>query len=457
MSSAERLTKTYYQKQITRNLAAAAQIRTRSEVANGRVIPEAADIPIHGGRRIEATVMFLDICKFSSRPSSTAADQENLLRILSLFFTEMIRIAEDFGGVLEKNTGDGLMAYFVKEPNDPASAQQKAVAAALTMFTAAAQIVNPLIAGSGLRPIDFRICLDHGPITVAKVGAARGFNGVVAIGATANIASKMLAVADANSLLIGTTVISGLPSEWVRNYVQLKSAETGWEFTDTGAPYAFWILCRQVDGANAMTESQHTAAAIPLGDIPQAIQDAATISVPQSGSSELTQLGSFDLQEHHLAFAEFQEDYVRNYIALADTKAAWAFTISSGVLAYLLSEDDIRSVLLTPAWEAHFVLAISTSVLLALSAIFAFRVIAPRLSSPSREGIVFFGAVAAYPTATAYLSAVGSKSASEITEIRLKHCYDVSKVCSGKYASLKKAIWLGLPALGGALTVILAR
>jgi len=35
-----------------------------------------------------------------------------MLRVLNLFFTEMIRIVEDYGGAVEKNTGDGLMAYF---------------------------------------------------------------------------------------------------------------------------------------------------------------------------------------------------------------------------------------------------------------------------------------------------------------------------------------------------------
>ncbi|MFS2150660.1 adenylate/guanylate cyclase domain-containing protein [Rhizobium sp. Rhizsp42] len=240
MSIFLRLSKTYFERQLARNLAAAKQISERSAVTAGRVIPDATDLPIHAGRRLDAAVMFLDISKFSSRPSSTDAEQENLLRILSLFFTEMIRVIEDYGGYLEKNTGDGLMAYFTKEAGDTVSVQQKAVSAALTMFTAAAEIVNPLIIASNLVPIDFRICIDHGPITVAKVGAARGFNGIVAIGATANIASKMLAVADANTLLLGQSMLSGLPANWLQNWVTLKSADTGWIFTETGKPYGFW-------------------------------------------------------------------------------------------------------------------------------------------------------------------------------------------------------------------------
>jgi len=42
----------------------------------------------------------------------TPAEQDLMLRVLALFFSEMIRIAEEYGGVVEKNTGDGLMVYF---------------------------------------------------------------------------------------------------------------------------------------------------------------------------------------------------------------------------------------------------------------------------------------------------------------------------------------------------------
>lgn len=240
MSDPNGLTRPYLEKQLTRNISAATQIGKRTEVSTGRVIPSSGDLPIHVGRRLDATVLFLDICKFSTRPAWTETEQENLLRILSLFFSEMIRIVEDYGGVVEKNTGDGLMAYFTRRSNDGVAPQQLAVATALTMFSAAELILNPIIRHAGLEPFDFRVGIDHGPITVAQVGAARGFNGIVAIGATANIACKMLHGADANSVVIGTKVLEGLPIGWQQQYVRFKSNETGWYYTDTGYPYQFW-------------------------------------------------------------------------------------------------------------------------------------------------------------------------------------------------------------------------
>lgn len=240
MPNSEYFTKAYRDKQVARTLATLEKIRGREPIAAGRVIPEADDLPIHAGRRLDATVMFLDISEFSQRPAWTDEEQDTQLRVLSLFFTEMIRIVEDFGGVVEKNTGDGLMAYFVKETDDTVSVQQRALAAALTMFYAADNYINPILRSSQLQTLDFRICMDHGPITVAKVGSARGFNGVVAIGTTANIASKMLAVADPNTILMGTKALVGLPTSWQTAWARPKTSETGWFYRGDGSPYTFW-------------------------------------------------------------------------------------------------------------------------------------------------------------------------------------------------------------------------
>lgn len=82
-------------------------------------------------------VLFLDISGFSKRPSETEEEQGMLLRVLNLFFTEMIKIAEEYGGTVEKNTGDGLMAYFEDGAgNPPERGAKRAVACALTMMAA---------------------------------------------------------------------------------------------------------------------------------------------------------------------------------------------------------------------------------------------------------------------------------------------------------------------------------
>jgi class 3 adenylate cyclase len=103
------------------------------------------------------------------------------------------------------------------------------------MMASASRLVSPLLQRIGIARLPFRICLDHGPITVAEVGAARGFRGIVAIGSTANIASKMLSLANADQILIGQSVLDGLPVDWaIRAYGPI---ETGFRYNASSEPY----------------------------------------------------------------------------------------------------------------------------------------------------------------------------------------------------------------------------
>ena len=239
--SSVELTPAYYRAQVDRVVATLNRIVARPQgVGAGHLISQSSDLAIHDGRRIEATVLFLDICKFSQRPCETVEEQAAMVQVISLFFTEMIRIIEDHGGVVEKNTGDGLMAYFARNDLPGVSIQQRALTCALTMFSAADNLINPVLQSAHIDPLEFRICLDHGNITVAKVGAAQRFNGIVAVGTTANIASKMLSIAKANTILIGNAMLTGLPSEWVAQFVRLETVESGWTYRQSGVSYALW-------------------------------------------------------------------------------------------------------------------------------------------------------------------------------------------------------------------------
>lgn len=229
----------YLKTQHDRILATARKIDARNPLNIGRVIPNADDLAMHEGRCLQATVLFLDISGFTQRPQETQAQQEVMLRGLSLFFTEMIRVVEDFGGTVEKNTGDGLMAYFVREPDEGATMEQRSVAAAITMFQVADLVIDNMLLERGVDPFKFRICIDRGALTIAKMGAAQRFNGIVAIGTPANLACKMLHVAKAGELMIGNNVALGLPNEW-QQYIHRSDHVTGYHYVTSGEDYGYW-------------------------------------------------------------------------------------------------------------------------------------------------------------------------------------------------------------------------
>lgn len=96
------LEQAYWEAQKQRVESLRAKISQRPSIGDGRVVPIDNDLSIGDGRRLSMAVMFIDICGFSSRPMETTEEQDLMLRILNLYFTEMIRIAEEYGGNVEK-------------------------------------------------------------------------------------------------------------------------------------------------------------------------------------------------------------------------------------------------------------------------------------------------------------------------------------------------------------------
>lgn len=233
----------YWQQQIERVERVREQIAARLNISSGQTIPDTTDLAMATGRRLPAAIMFIDICGFSSRPCETESEQAMLMAALNLFFSEMIKIAEDYGGTVEKNTGDGLMAYFEDGTSTPPeNGPHRAVACALTMFAASEYLLNPILTRSDIEPIKFRVCIDYGNVTIAKLGAARRFNAIVAIGTTANIASKMLSTAKAGQILLGENVKAKLPLDWQVSWVKLHTYQTGWVFRINEQPYSFYLF-----------------------------------------------------------------------------------------------------------------------------------------------------------------------------------------------------------------------
>lgn len=221
---------------------AVTRINQRNEDSvNGRIIPEDDQLAIAAGSRMKLAVLFLDICGFSSWDSSNYEEQNNVLRVLNLFITQMIHIAEHYGGTIEKNTGDGLMAYFPSTTiGDEIETTKKAVASALTMFYANENLLNPILNQGGFNPIQFRIGIDFGPVTITRVGAPRKFSSNVAIGAIANCANKMLLEAGVNQIVIGNELRSRLPLDWRQNTRFLKLS-TRFRYIATNTLYPLYL------------------------------------------------------------------------------------------------------------------------------------------------------------------------------------------------------------------------
>ncbi len=237
----EGLERAYWTQQTERVVALREKINALSTPTAGHAVPGENDLVIGAGRRLNMAIMFLDISEFSQRPSETADEQDMLRRVLSLFFSEMIKIAEDYGGTVEKNTGDGLMAYFEDAGGTPPeNGVKRAVASSLTMMAANTHLIRPVLLATPVPELQFRIAIDYGQVTIARLGAPRRFNANVAIGATANFASKMLSKARPGDVVLGASAREQLPLNWQLSYTELATTDTGWVYRTTGASYPLY-------------------------------------------------------------------------------------------------------------------------------------------------------------------------------------------------------------------------
>src|SRR5260370_16983101 len=101
----DNLTATYRDTQVKRVQVVLSKIQEQPQAAMpGRVVPEPDELAIGKGKSLTAAVMFTDISGFSKRSSGTSAEQNLLLNILNLYFSEMIKVAEEYVGTVKKNT-----------------------------------------------------------------------------------------------------------------------------------------------------------------------------------------------------------------------------------------------------------------------------------------------------------------------------------------------------------------
>jgi class 3 adenylate cyclase len=168
--------------------------------------------------------------------------QKAVLKSLNIFMGEMLTIVRDFDGVFEKNTGDGLMAYFGEGASNEAEAVAPAVEAAVTMHYVNDCLLDYFLKKDGGTPITFRVGIDVGPITLGKVAIHGGTHGsVLAIGTTANIACKVMEAIPEGGIAIGNRTYELLPNNWKQS-CELVEGGTGHVYRCNQAPYHAWKL-----------------------------------------------------------------------------------------------------------------------------------------------------------------------------------------------------------------------
>lgn len=150
--------------------------------------------------RQEITVVFCDLRGFTA--FSELGEPEEVMGVLQEYHTAMGKLIFEYGGTLERFTGDGLMVFF----NDPVPCDdppEKAVKMAMSMRDTVAAL-NSKWKKRGYR-LGFGIGIDKGYATLGKIGFEGRFD-YAAIGTVTNTASRLCDNAQADQILISQKV-----------------------------------------------------------------------------------------------------------------------------------------------------------------------------------------------------------------------------------------------------------
>lgn len=147
--------------------------------------------------------------------------------------------------------------------------------------------------------------------------------------------------------------------------------------------------------------------------------------------------------EIKLKYAEEIHQYIREYIRTADQKATFFFASFAALLTYQNSNGHLTIWMSNPqTWGLIQLFAFLSSVGFLISTILCIFVVIPRLKGTKR-GIIFFNAIVEYPSQQDYAKDVLSQFPNKLCEEKLKHAYDLAKVCSKKYIVLHYALLFG--------------
>ena len=200
-------------------MIAGLEERARIKDTFGRFVShEVADhvlsgnVPLEGERR-NVTILFQDIRGFTKL--SESLDPAATLKLLNLFFTEVVAAVEAEGGVVKQFIGDGVMALFGAPQAYPDHAE-RAVRAALGIVKRLTEL-NAELGRQGTAPVVIGVGIDSGEVVAGLIGPDNRVEyGVV--GEPVNLANRVESLTRElrATVLVARRVADRLGPEFVR-------------------------------------------------------------------------------------------------------------------------------------------------------------------------------------------------------------------------------------------------
>ncbi len=204
-------------------------------ITDGLTMPEPQSVLIGSAKRMDASILFFDLARFTAETSRLT--QEQTLFMLNLIIPTVMRVTRHWNGIIEKNTGDGIMAIFGTETRDKSKIVRDAIEAAMAIRFVMLNDIKAKLASQELPSMDFRIGVETGELLLARIGIHSN-NFLTAVGDAANRACKLQGLAGTNGICIGEDVALKLAPE-LQQYCVLGS-DSAWDWSRGNTPYQFY-------------------------------------------------------------------------------------------------------------------------------------------------------------------------------------------------------------------------
>lgn len=165
-----------------------------------------------GGSRRRLCVLFADVRGFT--PFTEGHSPEEVIEVMNSYLTALTDALYLYEGILDKYTGDGLLALFPvgNEASDIQKDVTRAVQGALAMRDAAIEVSRQRVA-QGLQPLNMGFALHYGEAVVGLVGNLRRFE-YTALGYTVVVCARLQTLAGGEELVVSEAVAEIVQSEF---------------------------------------------------------------------------------------------------------------------------------------------------------------------------------------------------------------------------------------------------
>lgn len=208
------------------------------DIPRGRTTPQLDSQSLHSARKYRLGMCFVDINNFTDY--SRRNEDRDALFMLNTFISETMELVRDYEGRLEKNTGDGILAYFGAGDADD-EAVETLLEYVATLKWVLANHVNPMLRRKDIETVTMSVGATYSNVNISRIGARSGkqqMNRLTAVSSGANVASRLESMAGVNEYFMNDGIYNYSDKEngWGQ-YLQHKGRHEGFRWGSESSGY----------------------------------------------------------------------------------------------------------------------------------------------------------------------------------------------------------------------------